>query len=86
VRGESAAVRAATAQDAQCTVLSMEALNTWMRWSPIWATQIGDRRYDSEIDDLSATGAFRTGVDARSADRVSKLLSRASQAFEKSGK
>jgi uncharacterized protein (DUF885 family) len=24
--------------------------------SPVWATQIGDHRYDSEIDDLSATG------------------------------
>ncbi|HCV97539.1 MAG TPA: DUF885 domain-containing protein [Stenotrophomonas sp.] len=36
--------------------LSKRALDTWMQLSPISATQIGDHRYDAEIDDLSAAG------------------------------
>src|SRR5690606_26687971 len=50
---------AATAQspaDAAFAGLSQRALDTWMRLSPVSATQIGDHRYDAEIDDLSAEG------------------------------
>ncbi|HDS0925211.1 TPA: DUF885 domain-containing protein [Stenotrophomonas maltophilia] len=55
--GTSAAAPAADAAvDAAFADLSKRALDTWMQLSPISATQIGDHRYDSEIDDLSAAG------------------------------
>ncbi len=44
------------AADARFADLSQRALDGWLRLSPISATQIGDHRYDSEIDDLSAAG------------------------------
>ena len=55
--GTSAAAPAADAAvDAAFADLSKRALDTWMQLSPISATQIGDHRYDSEVDDLSAAG------------------------------
>ena len=51
------------AVDAAFADLSKRALDTWMQLSPVSATQIGDHRYDSEIDDLSAAGQQKT-VDA----------------------
>jgi len=42
--------------DAQFAELSKKALDTWMQLSPVSATQIGDHRYDGELDDLSAAG------------------------------
>lgn len=48
------------AADATFADLSKRALDTWMQLSPISATQIGDHRYDSEIDDLSAAGQQKT--------------------------
>ena len=51
------------AADAAFADLSKRALDTWMQLSPVSATQIGDHRYDSEIDDLSAAGQQKT-VDA----------------------
>lgn len=42
--------------DVRFAELSQKALDTWMRLSPVSATQIGDHRYDSELDDLSAAG------------------------------
>ncbi|AMJ55793.1 MULTISPECIES: DUF885 domain-containing protein [Stenotrophomonas] len=42
--------------DAQFAELSKKALDTWMQLSPVSATQIGDHRYDSRLDDLSAAG------------------------------
>ncbi len=36
--------------------LSARALAGWLKLSPVSATQIGEHRYDSEIDDLSAKG------------------------------
>lgn len=51
------------AVDAAFADLSKRALDTWMQLSPISATQIGDHRYDSELDDLSAAGQQKT-VDA----------------------
>lgn len=44
------------AVDAAFADLSKRALDTWMQLSPISATQIGDHRYDAEIDDLSTAG------------------------------
>lgn len=51
----SASAPAASA-DAQFTALSQQGLDTWMRLSPVAATQIGDHRYDDRLDDLSAAG------------------------------
>ncbi|WP_188248350.1 DUF885 domain-containing protein [Stenotrophomonas maltophilia] len=46
--------------DAAFADLSKRALDTWMQLSPVSATQIGDHRYDSELDDLSAAGQQKT--------------------------
>nr|WP_164082115.1 DUF885 domain-containing protein [Stenotrophomonas pavanii] len=51
------------AVDAAFADLSKRALDTWMQLSPVSAPQIGDHRYDSELDDLSAAGQQKT-VDA----------------------
>ncbi|MGX5729861.1 DUF885 domain-containing protein [Pseudoxanthomonas beigongshangi] len=51
---------ATTASDAQADArfadLSKRALEGWLQLSPVSATQIGEHRYDGEIDDLSAEG------------------------------
>ncbi|MCL7714319.1 DUF885 domain-containing protein [Stenotrophomonas mori] len=53
----SAAGQAGQSQaDGQFAELSKKALDTWMQLSPVDATQIGDHRYDGELDDLSAAG------------------------------
>jgi len=44
------------AVDAAFADLSKRALDTWMQLSPVSATQIGDHRYDSQLDDVSAAG------------------------------
>ncbi|WP_420009410.1 DUF885 domain-containing protein [Xanthomonas sacchari] len=44
------------AADASFAALSKRAVDTWMQLSPVGATQTGDHRYDSELDDLSAAG------------------------------
>ena len=52
-----AAAAADTAQaDAQLAALSKRFLEEGLASSPISATQIGEHRFDSEIDDLSAAG------------------------------
>lgn len=48
------------AADAAFADLSKRALDSWMQLSPVGATQIGDHRFDSEIDDLSAAGQQTT--------------------------
>lgn len=57
---EAAASAGDAATDAAFADLSKRALDTWMQLSPVSATQIGDHRYDSEIDDLSAAGQQKT--------------------------
>lgn len=57
----AASAAAATGQaDAVFADLSRRWLDGWLQLNPISATQIGDHRFDSEIDDLSATGRART--------------------------
>ncbi|UYC13493.1 DUF885 domain-containing protein [Xanthomonas sp. CFBP 8445] len=51
-----AAATADAAADASFAALSKRAVDTWMQLSPVGATQTGDHRYDSELDDLSAAG------------------------------
>lgn len=46
-----------TAQaDAAFADLSKRALEGWLQLSPVSATQIGEHKYDGELDDLSAAG------------------------------
>ena len=52
-----ATAAADTAQaDAKFADLSKRALEGWLQLSPVGATQIGEHKYDSQIDDLSAAG------------------------------
>ena len=44
------------AADAAFAALSKRAVDTSIQLSPVGATQTGDHRYDSELDDLSAAG------------------------------
>ena len=53
---DGAAAVAATQADAAFTELSRRYLDEAMRLSPISATQIGDHRFDAEVDDLSEAG------------------------------
>lgn len=50
------AAEAGKAADAAFADLTKRALDGYMKLSPVTATQIGDHRYDSEVDDLSAAG------------------------------
>lgn len=53
----AAAAPANTAQaDAQFAALSQRALDGWFQLAPVNATQIGEHKYDGELDDLSAAG------------------------------
>ena len=58
----AAAAASTQAADAKFADLSKRALDGWLALSPVGATQIGEHRYDSEIDDLSAAGRQK-GVD-----------------------
>ncbi len=44
------------AADAKFADLSQRALDGWFQLSPVSATQIGEHKYDSELDDYSAAG------------------------------
>lgn len=57
-----ATVADTTVADAKFADLSKRALDGWFQLSPVSATQIGEHKYDTEIDDLSATGRQK-GVD-----------------------
>ena len=54
-----AAAAAVSAADAAFTDLSARALEGWFQLSPVSATQIGDHRFDGELDDLSEGGRAR---------------------------
>lgn len=54
---DTAATPADTAKaDAAFADLSRRALEGWLQLSPVSATQIGEHKYDGELDDLSAAG------------------------------
>jgi uncharacterized protein (DUF885 family) len=48
------------AADAKFNDLSQRALAGWLQLAPISATQIGEHKYDGEIDDLSAAGRLKS--------------------------
>lgn len=54
---DTAATAADTAKaDAAFADLSKRALEGWLQLSPVSATQIGEHKYDGELDDLSSAG------------------------------
>ena len=58
-----AATAADTAEaDAKFAALSQRALDGWFQLSPVSATQIGEHKYDGELDDLSSAGRQK-GLD-----------------------
>jgi uncharacterized protein (DUF885 family) len=83
----SAPVTASTsdaAADAAFADLSKRWLDGAMQLSPVFATQIGDHRFDSELDDLSAAGrakglAFSQGMLAELGKIDRSKLSRENQ-------
>ena len=56
----SAAAVDTTAADAKFADLSKRWLDGWMRLNPVSATQLGDHRFDREVDALSAAGRQRS--------------------------
>ncbi|WP_147652847.1 DUF885 domain-containing protein [Vulcaniibacterium gelatinicum] len=50
------ATAAASQADAAFAGISRRWLDGWMRLNPVAATQIGDHRFDTEVDDLGAAG------------------------------
>ncbi|WFC40895.1 DUF885 domain-containing protein [Pseudoxanthomonas sp. SE1] len=60
---DTATATADTARaDAAFADLSKRALEGWLQLSPVSATQIGEHKYDGELDDLSA-GGRQKGLD-----------------------
>ena len=60
---DTASATADTAKaDAAFADLSKRALEGWLQLSPVSATQIGEHKYDGELDDLSAAGRQK-GLD-----------------------
>ncbi|WP_149194056.1 DUF885 domain-containing protein [Luteimonas suaedae] len=57
------------AADAAFAQLSQRVLDDWFELSPVSATQIGEHRYDGELDDMSAEGR------QRALDTAKRLLS-----------
>jgi uncharacterized protein (DUF885 family) len=55
----STAVATNASADAKFADLSRRWLDGWMRLNPVSATQLGDHRFDSDVDDLSADGRQR---------------------------
>ncbi|MCD9029242.1 DUF885 domain-containing protein [Luteimonas sp. BDR2-5] len=53
---------AASEADAAFAALSQRYLDQMLALSPVWATQIGDHRFDGEIEDLSEAGR-QAGLD-----------------------
>lgn len=54
--GAAAQAAPASAADARFQALADKWLQTGMRMSPVYATAIGEHRYDAELDDVSAEG------------------------------
>ncbi|RDZ29638.1 DUF885 domain-containing protein [Lysobacter silvisoli] len=52
----AAAPASDAAVDARFAELSKQWLDGWLKLNPVSATQIGEHRYDSEVDDLSEAG------------------------------
>jgi uncharacterized protein (DUF885 family) len=54
------AATGASAADAKFTTLSGRYVDEFGRYSPVSATQLGDHRFDGDLDDMSGVGRART--------------------------
>ena len=75
---------AATGEDAKFAAIAADWLDAWCRTQPVTATQLGDHRFDTLIDDMSAKGragrvALWRGLLARLAGIDRSRLSRDNQ-------
>src|SRR5512137_1287896 len=57
---QPAALAAGAGADARFDALSRRYIDEFGRYSPVSATQLGDHRFDGELDDLSAAGRARS--------------------------
>src|SRR5512137_1763631 len=57
---QPAALAAGAGADARFDALSKRYIDEFGRYSPVSATQLGDHRFDGELDDLSAAGRARS--------------------------
>ena len=84
--GKDRAATAAPSQaDTQFAALSKRWLEGWLRLNPVNATQVGEHRFDSDLDDLGETGrkavtdfsrrtlAELDAIDARSLSRENQV-------------
>ena len=53
---QQAATTSESAQDSKFDAISSEWLDQVVSYSPVYATELGDHRYDAEVDDLSKAG------------------------------
>ena len=58
--GNTTTATTPSAADAAFAEFSQRVLQQWMALSPVSATQIGDHRYDTRLDDVSAAGIAAT--------------------------
>ena len=58
--GDTTTATTPSAADAAFAEFSQRVLQQWMALSPVSATQIGDHRYDTRLDDVSAAGIAAT--------------------------
>lgn len=56
VQKNNTASVAATTADNKFAALAQRWLDGWLKLNPVAATQVGDHRFDGELDDLSAGG------------------------------
>jgi uncharacterized protein (DUF885 family) len=78
------AAAAPTAEDAKFEALGQRFLDEFGRYSPVYATALGDHRFDGDLDDLSPAGRARSAAFANDLLRQlaaidRKELSRANQ-------
>ena len=57
---QAAPARAAESADQRFDALARRYIDEFGRYSPVSATQLGDHRFDAELDDVSAAGRART--------------------------
>ncbi|MDH5175575.1 MAG: DUF885 domain-containing protein [Gammaproteobacteria bacterium] len=57
---QAAPARAAESADQRFDALTRRYIDEFGRYSPVSATQLGDHRFDAELDDVSAAGRART--------------------------
>ena len=74
----AAAVAAATptAADAKFEALGQRFLDEFGRYSPVYATALGDHRFDGDLDDLSPAGRARSAAFARDLMRQLSAIDR----------